>query len=345
VSFKRLILGIFLAISGLAASGLAALPARAEPFQIIITEPETPLAPNSVIDLADRLGYYKKAGVDVQLIRVRATPSAVAALRSGQGDMANISLDIALQLIARGQMKLHGVISPDKALPFVVIGKKGLTSPKQLEGKIFGVGQIGSVDYVQTRNVLGNLGVNVDKIRYLAVGQPTVRAQSLMAGQIDATTITLGTWLTLPDRDKLDMVLDQEAYYQAAPFVTKLSVVTEETARKKQREVEAVVRATIVASRDFAEHPEMWVEGMMQARPDVPRAELEVLAKAYAHNWSVNGGLDERDLVATTDALYKSDDFKSLPAKIEPSQWIDRSFIDTVLRELGEYKAAANVQK
>jgi NitT/TauT family transport system substrate-binding protein len=315
--------------------------AAAEPFQIIITEPETPLAPNSVIDLAKQLGYYEKAGVDVQLIRVRATPSAIAALRSGQGDMANVSLDIALQLIARDQMKLRGVISPDKALPFVIVGKKALTSPKQLEGKIFGVGQIGSVDYVQTRNVLANLGVDVDKVRYLAVGQPTVRAQSLIAGQIDATTITLGTWLSLPGRDGLNMILDQEAYYQAAPFVTKISVVTEETAEKKHKDVEAVVRATIAASRDFAAHPELWVDAMVKARPDVPREQLEVLAKAYAKNWSVNGGLDDGELKATTDALYKTEDFQGLPRRVDPAAWIDRSFIETVLGDLGAYKAAS----
>jgi NitT/TauT family transport system substrate-binding protein len=336
----------FLAIAAILSPALIAAPVvAAEPFQIIITEPETPLAPNSVIDLADKMGYYKKAGVDVQLIRVRATPSAIAALRSGQGDMANISLDIALQLIARDQMKLRGVISPDRALPFVIVGKKGITAVKQLEGKIFGVGQIGSVDYVQSRNVLSSLGVDVNKVRYLAVGQPTVRAQSLAAGQIDATTITLGTWLTLPNKDSLDLVLDQTSYYQAAPFVTKLSVVTDEVAKKKQKEVEAVVRATITASRDFAANPELWVDAMVKARPDVPREQLEVLAKAYAKNWSVNGGLDEHDLVATTDALYKSDDFQSLPRHVEPSEWIDRSFIDTVLRELGEDKAAANVEK
>jgi NitT/TauT family transport system substrate-binding protein len=333
-----------LAVSGLLSPFAAGIrPAEAEPFQIIITEPETPLAPNSVIDLAKQLGYYEKAGVDVQLIRVRATPSAIAALRSGQGDMANISLDIALQLIARDQMKLRGVISPDKALPFVIVGKKGVTAPKQLEGKIFGVGQIGSVDYVQTRNVLANLGVDIDAVRYLAVGQPTVRAQSLAAGQIDATTITFGTWLSLPNRDDLNLVLGQEAYYQAAPFVTKLSVVTDDTAKTRAKDVQAVVRATIQASRDFAAHPELWVDAMVKARPDVPREQLEVLAKAYARDWSVNGGLDGVELKATTDALYKTEDFKSLPRRVDPAEWIDRSFIDTVLRDLGDDKAVANV--
>jgi NitT/TauT family transport system substrate-binding protein len=121
--------------------------------------------------------------------------------------------------------------------------------------------------------------------------------------------------------------------------------VTEETAQKKHKEVEAVVRATIAASRDFATHPEMWVEAMLKARPDVTRDQLEILAKAYANNWSVNGGLDEGELTATTDALYKGEDFQSLPRRVAPSEWIDKSFIDTVLRDLGDYKAAANVQK
>ena len=72
------------------AAALARSGRAAEPFKLIVTETETPLVPNSVSDLALGLGYYKRAGVDVELVRVQQTPSAVAALRSGQGDMANI---------------------------------------------------------------------------------------------------------------------------------------------------------------------------------------------------------------------------------------------------------------
>jgi NitT/TauT family transport system substrate-binding protein len=320
---------------------LPAAAAVADPFRIIVPEPETPLVPNSVIDLAEQMGYYRKAGVDVEIVRVKATPAAIAALSSGQGDMANVSLDVAIQLVARDQLRLKGVISPDKALPFMVIAKKGLTSPKDLEGKVFGVGQIGSADYAQTRNVLANLGVDIDKIKYLAIGQPTVRAQSLIAGQIDATTVALGTYLTMPSHDAVDVMLDAAAYYKAAPFITKLSVVTADTAANKPKEVEAVVKATIAASRDFSAHPEVWVDGMAKARPDVPRDQLEALAKAYAGQWSVNGGLDTHELIATTDALYKSPDFKDLPRKVEPKDWIDRSFIDAALGALGALNPAA----
>jgi NitT/TauT family transport system substrate-binding protein len=254
------------------------LTVSAEPFRIIVTEPETPLVPNSVIDLADQLGYYKKAGVEVELVRVKATPAAVAALRSGQGEMANIGLDIALQLIARGQMDLKGVISPDKALPYAIVAKNNVADPKQLEGKVFGVGQVGSVDYVQSRMVLTKLGVDIDKMKFLAVGQPLIRAQALAAGQIDATAVTIGTWLTLPSQDGLKLLIDQAAYYQAAPLVTKLNVVTADIAKSRRKDVAAVVKAILTASRDFARNPQLWVDAMTKARPDVKREQLETLA-------------------------------------------------------------------
>jgi NitT/TauT family transport system substrate-binding protein len=307
---------------------LPVLSASAEPFRIIITELETPLVPNSVIDLADQLGYYKKAGVDVELVRVKATPAAVAALRSGQGDMANIGVDIALQLIARGQMDLKGVISPDRALPYAVVAKNGIATPQQLEGKVFGVGQVGSVDYVQSRMVLPKLGVDTAKVTFLPLGQPMVRAQALAAGRIDATAVTIGTWLTLPSQDGLHLLIDQAAYYQAAPLVTKLNVVTAETAKNRNKDVAAVVKAILTASRDFARDPDLWVDAMAKARPDVKREQLEALAKAYANSWSIDGGLDETELEFTTGAFYASADFKDISKRIEPKDWIDRSFIE-----------------
>ncbi len=312
----------------------AAMSARADSFKLIVTETQTPLVPNSVSDLAIRLGYYKKAGVDVELVRVQQTPSAVAALRSGEGDMANISIDTALQLIGRDQMKLKGVISPDKALPFLIAAKKTIASPQDLVGKVFGVARVGSADYTLSRAALAKLGVPVDRLQYLSVGQPPVRAQSLIAGQIDATAVSIGVWTTLPDKSGLAVLVDQLNFYHLAPFVSKLNVVTEDTAKKKASQVAAVVRGIIMASRDFAKDPKIWVDAMVEARPDVKRADLESLAAAYRSSWSVNGGLNLDEVKFTTDTQYSSPDFKDV-RPVAPSEWIDTSFIDGVLKDVG----------
>jgi len=313
-------------------------PAQADPFKLIVTETQTPLVPNSVSDLAIRLGYYKKAGVDVELVRVQQTPSAVAALRAGEGDMANISIDTALQLVGRDQMKLRGVVSPDKALPFLIAAKKSIATPADLDSKVFGVARIGSVDYTLSRAALAKLGVPVDKLQYLSIGQPAVRAQSLLAGQIDATAVSIGVWTTLPDKSALSVLIDQQNFYRLAPFVSKLNVVTEDVAKKKGKEITAVVRAIIMASRDFADNPKLWVDAMVEARPDVKREDLEALAESYRKSWSVNGGLNLDDIKFTTDTEYASPDFQDV-RRVEPREWIDTSFVDAVLKELSTDRA------
>ena len=318
--------------------GLCDNTAGAEPFHIIITETELPLVPNSVIDLAGRLGFYRQAGVEVELVRVQQTPSAVAALHSGQGQMANIGVDAALQLLARGQMKLKGVISPDKALPFLLVAKKQYTTPKQLEGKVFGVGRLGSVDYKLSRLVLAKYGANPDTLQYLTVGQPAARAASLVAGRIDATAISIGVWSGLPDKSGLTLLVDEGDFYKAAPFLTKLNVVTDDVAQTRARDVQGVVRGIMMASRAFAANPDIWVDAMEKARPDWKRADLAALAQAYRLSWAVNGGLNLTDLAFTTNMLYRDPEWSDL-TRISPADWIDTHFVDAVLADSGTVPA------
>lgn len=321
-----------------AAIAAAVAPTHAETFKLIVTETATPVVPNSVMDLAIELGFYKQAGVEVELVRVQQTPSAVAALKSGSGDMANIGFDTALQLVARDQMKLKGVISPDKALPFVIATKKELSTPKSLEGKSFGVGRVGSIDYNLSRLVLTKLGANVDKIDYVALGQPNVRGQALAAGRVDATTMSIGVWESLPEKANLAVLVNQAKYYEAAPLISKINVITAETAKTKAAAVEGVIKGIILASRDFAKNPSHWVDAMAKARPDVKRETLEFLAEAYKESWSANGGIDIAAAGYTTDSLYQGEDFKDL-RKVPVSEWIDTAFVDKVLSVSGKHPA------
>jgi NitT/TauT family transport system substrate-binding protein len=55
------------------------------------------------MDMAVQLGVFEKEGVEVELVRVQQTPSAIAALRAGEGEMANVSVDAVLQLVGRDQ--------------------------------------------------------------------------------------------------------------------------------------------------------------------------------------------------------------------------------------------------
>ena len=61
--------------------------------------------PNSVMELAEQEGYFDRAGVEVEFVRVQQTPLAMAALRAGEGEMANVALEALLQATAAGRRR------------------------------------------------------------------------------------------------------------------------------------------------------------------------------------------------------------------------------------------------
>ena len=319
------------AITGvmLVSAGMAA----AEPFRLILTHLEPPLVPNSVMDLALELGYFEREGVDVELVRVQQTPSALASILAEEGEMANVSVDSVLQLVARGTDSLLAVTSPNKSLPFLIASKSDITTPADLAGRSFGVGRIGSLDHSVSSKVLASEGVDMDSLEVVTLGQPSVRAQALAAGQIDATTMSIGVWLSIPDKTGLSVLIPQGAYYEAAPVVNKVNVVSADALANRREEVVEVVRALVKISRDFAADPNAWADAMASYSGNLTPQDMQMLAKSFDGSWSINGGIGRQELQYTQDWLYQTEDFKDL-APVALGDWVDFSVADDVLAEL-----------
>ena len=323
-----------LAATMLALSAALLGSASAAPFRLIVTDTETPLVPNSVIDLALQGGYFERAGVEVELVRVQQTPMALTALQAGEGEMANVAVDAVLQLVARGADDLRAVNSPNKSLPFLIAARNTIATPADLAGKPFGVGRVGSLDHSLSLKVLSDAGVDTSKLEIVPLGQPNIRAQALLAEQIDATTMSIGTYTTMPDHDGIKILVGVDDYYKAAPVVSKVNVVSTATLEQRGDDVQHVIEAILLASRDFAASPEKWVAAMGEARPDVSADDLNALAKAFAGSWSVNGGLDKAELEFTENWLYEGEDFKDLK-RVALTDWVDFAPLDAVLAANG----------
>ena len=306
----------------------------AEPFRLVLTHLEPPLVPNSVMDLAHELGYFQREGVEVELIRVQQTPSALASIMAGEGEMANVSVDAVLQLMARGSDTLMAVTSPNKSLPFLIASRSEIGSPTDLVGRSFGVGRIGSLDYSLSSKVLASEGVDMDELDVVTLGQPSVRAQALAAGQVDATTMSIGVWLSIPDKTGLSILVPLDAYFEAAPVVNKVNVVSASVLEGRRDEVVAVVRALMKISRDFAVDSSAWADAMAPYGGNLTPEELGLLAESFDGNWSINGGISRQELQNTQDWLYQTEDFKDL-APVALDDWVDFSVTDDALAELG----------
>ena len=307
--------------------------AGAEPFRLIVSDAETPWVPNSVMELAERGGYFDRAGVDVEFVRVEQSPMVMTALRAGEGEMANVALESLLQATAAGATDLRGVMSPNKALPYLIAGR-GVSAPADLAGKRFGIGRVGSVDHLLSMRVLAEAGVDVAGLELVALGQPQARAQALLAGQIDATTMGIGSFTAIDDDPQVQVLVDTDAYYKAAPILSKLNVVRSETLETRRAEVEAVIEALVLAARDFQSDPQKWVAAMQEARPDVPESDLQMLSKAFSGAWTVNGGLSRGELQAAQAWLHEGEDFKGMtPAPLDA--FADLGPLEAVLARLG----------
>ena len=150
------------------------------------------------MDLADTLGFYRREGLTVDFVRVQGTPLAIVALKTGNADLANISLSGALQLAAQRVMKIKAVVSPDKAIRYLIASHSDVPSIKALEGFTLGIGGVGSLDHSMTRLVLAAHGVDVEKVKMVALGEPHVRALALSTRRIDATTMSVGVVEPVP---------------------------------------------------------------------------------------------------------------------------------------------------
>ncbi|MFI5269254.1 MAG: ABC transporter substrate-binding protein [Chloroflexota bacterium] len=334
--------GLALALSacgGAAPAASAPAASSAAPKQLLklsvgVASKPTPPLPNSVLWLAKELGFYQQEGLDVTMQFLDGTPTIVASMISGDVDVGNIGTDQAVKLVAQKSLDLRAIDSSDVRQYFLVAGKDSIGSPADLKGKSFGVANVGSLDDRMTRLVLSARGVNPSLMTFVNIGAPDVRAQALVAGRLDATTLSLGTWATIQHQPGVKVLVNADDYYAAAPINLKINAATAKTIKAKPEEMRRFTAAIMKTSRAFAENQDTWVNAMLKSRPDLKRADLEELWPQFKQAWGVNGLMNLDQYQKTSDYLYQTSDFKDLP-RVPVSDWTDTEFVDSVLRQIG----------
>ena len=69
------------------------------------------------------------------------------------------------------------------------------------------------------------MGLDPDKLKMVAIGQPRTRAQALLGGRVEATTMSIGVWTSLKNHTNLRILVPQIDYFEAAPVLSKVNVV------------------------------------------------------------------------------------------------------------------------
>ena len=295
-----------------------------------------PALPNSVNWLAKDLGFYKREGLDVEIIEFNGTPIAIAAMIAGEIDVANIGTSDVIRLVATKRQPMRAIHSPDARLYFLIAARDDVRSVSALEGRQFGVARIGSVDHSMSTIALRALGANPAKVSMIAIGSPSTRAQALVAGRVDATTLSIGSWVTIRKEAGIKVLVDQDVYFDTATVVQKVNAATAKVIQERPEHLRRLTAAILKASRYFAENQEAWVDAMVKRRPDVDRKDASNLWAGFKTAWAVNGLLNGDAYKKSSDFFYNSGSLDKVP-KIEIGEWIETRFVDAALKEIGVY--------
>jgi len=139
---------------------------------------------------AKEQGFFAKYGAPSELIFIRQAPTLVAALTSGDIQIGYTGGTAVLGAAAGGSdLKILAAFT--NRVTYDVVARRGIKTPEDLRGKIFGVQSIGGTVWMGAILALEHFGLdpNRDNISLIAAGDQSVLAQALVAGTIDVTVL------------------------------------------------------------------------------------------------------------------------------------------------------------
>jgi ABC-type nitrate/sulfonate/bicarbonate transport system substrate-binding protein len=139
--------------------------------------------------IADQAGFFKKHGLDVELVYISSGSVIIPAILSGQVDIANMSSAPALTAWARGaELATVGVTS--NRLLHVVMTRDAIKRPEDLKGKKIGSDRYGSLSDLVLREALRHYHLAPDRdVAVIQTGGLPERLGALKAGAVDGAIV------------------------------------------------------------------------------------------------------------------------------------------------------------
>jgi NitT/TauT family transport system substrate-binding protein len=141
---------------------------------------------------ANKLGYWKNRGFDVQIDRGFGSGETCKRVALGQYDYGLADFATMVKLADDGlPLTCIGMVSHVSQLGILSLKESNINSPKDLEGKTMGT-TAGSADYALWPGFVAATGINADKVKVNIVG-PELRLRMLTEKQLDAIGSVYGS--------------------------------------------------------------------------------------------------------------------------------------------------------
>jgi NitT/TauT family transport system substrate-binding protein len=179
-------------------------------------------------------GFYKKHGLDVELVEFKSGTDLIKAIVGGQMDSGVLGFTNAvawaskgadLKVVSGAQHGYHAIVVRDDTGIKDVAGLKGRTLASQAEGS--------TADTVLKGVVLKNAGLKADDVNVMGVS-PQVAVQSLVGKRVDAA------FLFEPQASIAQLIAPVKQIYEIGevwPFPCMVVITSGETLKKRRDDV------------------------------------------------------------------------------------------------------------
>jgi len=135
-------------------------------------------------ELAAKLGYYEKYGVDVEMVRFSAYSDSIDALREGKTQAGMHTLDDAMRYYANGADVRVVLLTDYSYGGYGLVAQAGYQALSDLKGARIGV-EVGTVGHLSLLTILQKSELNIKDITIVSIPAWEIQ-QAMLDGSIDA---------------------------------------------------------------------------------------------------------------------------------------------------------------
>jgi NitT/TauT family transport system substrate-binding protein len=210
---------------------------------------------NAVWYLARDRGFYKKNGLDVDLIFIPSTTTSVTSLLAGDVQLGNASGGgVASAVVAGADLVM--VACYLNSLPYELVVHDSVKSAEDLKGKTIGISRVGSASDVAARALIKGLGLEPDKqVPIMQVGGPSERAAAFRTGRIAGFPSPPGV-VHLTKGMPFKILISTADFQKRFDFPYICATTTRSYLSRQRESVKKVLMAHVEATHFFKTHKE-----------------------------------------------------------------------------------------
>ena len=206
---------------------------------------------NQIWTIAQDAGFYKKNGLDVELVYIGSTTVGIAAIVSQDVQVGNAAGSGVANAAVRGADAVS-VACTINVLAYELVVLDTIKSAEDLKGKAIGISRFGSVSDVAARELLKGLGLRpMEDVKILQVGGASERAAGFSRGVIAGFPSPPGNVNLIPGGLPHRILADMADLKKPYPLPFICAVTTKCYLAKNRSVVKRVVMSLIEASHYF----------------------------------------------------------------------------------------------